>query len=137
MESASHPIKWTPTLEVGVTEIDAQHRALVDHFNVILADVAAARLETLGGLLAALGDKTAAHFRFEEACFSALDASAREEHGAEHRRLLDEFGNLVDDWEADRLETRELVHFVAKWLMRHIASVDIPTFKALTAGAGA
>lgn len=135
MESDSHPIQWIPTLSVGVAEIDAQHRALVDHFNAILADVDAGRLDVLGGRLAALGHKTATHFQFEESCFDRLDEASRKAHGAEHRRLLEEFGNLVADWESERLTTRELVHFIARWLMRHIAAVDIPTFRSLIAAA--
>lgn len=127
-------LAWRPALEVGVKEIDSQHQELFALFNSTLE---AARADEPGQMaihLETLGNRTAAHFAFEQEQFAGLDPALREEHIEEHRKLLDEFGEQVDDWRDKKISTREIVRFVSIWLVRHIAALDISTFKQIAKG---
>lgn len=124
-------LTWKPALEVGVQEVDNQHRELFALFNSILEAARVGEPGQMATHLENMGNRTAAHFAFEQERFAGIDAALRAEHIEEHRKLLDEYGEQVDDWRDNLISTREIVRFISIWLVRHIAALDIPTFKQL------
>lgn len=119
-------IQWTPALELGIASIDANHRAMVDTLNAILATRQANDKAKLAALLEQLGNETVADFQTEEALMLQLSVENLATHKEEHRQLLDEFANQVDDWRENRISAELLCRFMHHWLIRHIAALDIP-----------
>ena len=119
-------IQWTPALELGIASIDANHRAMIDTLNAILATRQTDDKARLAALLEQLGNETAADFQTEEALMLQLSVENLATHKEEHRQLLDEFANQVDDWRQNRISAELLCRFMHHWLIRHIAALDIP-----------
>ena len=119
-------IEWTPAFELGIAAIDANHRAMIDTLNAILAARQSTDKAKLAALLEQLGNETAADFQTEEALMLQLSVENLASHKEEHRQLLDEFANQVDDWRENRISAELLCRFMHHWLIRHIAALDIP-----------
>jgi hemerythrin len=130
---SSMRLSWTKDLSVGIAEIDAQHRDLLDCFNETLAAAQTGPKDVVARLLESLGDMASAHFAFEN---NLLDPAVPQEaaHRNEHVKLLDEYGKLIQDWAAGDIHVREVLRFVAIWLVRHIAAMDVPSFRRETSG---
>jgi hemerythrin len=130
------PIVWSPAIEVGVEAIDDGHRGLIELYNL---DREASQLKDrawTGVLLERLGNATAAHFAVEESLMSGIDYQHAATHQEEHRKLLEEFADQVDDWR-DRHNSAELLcRFLYAWLLRHIVAMDIQLGRALQAAPG-
>lgn len=125
-------ILWTPELAVGNEAIDDGHRALCARLNAILAARKSVVRERLAQLLEQLGNETAAHFRREEQLMASFKYQHAATHLDEHRKILDEFSHLVDDWRDRHISTELLCRFLYRWLLRHIAGSDIPLCEAMS-----
>lgn len=115
----------------GITTIDEDYPALIGLLNEIVEVDQATDRHHLGTLLERLGDSIASHFTKEEALMNGAANEPNEAHREEHVKLLDEFAQLVDDWESDRISAELLCRFMHRWLLRHIATADMPLGKAL------
>ncbi len=119
-------IAWSQKLALGVDVIDADHRALTELYNRIASPEVINRRDLLPPLLGELGKATAAHFAREEALMADHHYAGIAEHRAQHARLLDEFGEQIDDWYAHRVSSATMVRFLYTWLLRHIVTYDVP-----------
>ena len=118
------PIRWTANMEIGCRSIDTDHRSIITLLNAIIDANQAADRPRLGELLAQLGDETVAHFRDEEQWMSEIGYQLIDEHKAEHRRLLDEYANQVDEFHKDNISAEFLGRFIYRWFVRHIEGFD-------------
>lgn len=125
------PILWTAKIAVGNEEIDEGHRAMFALFDAILSARKTAGKARLAALLEQLGDVTDAHFQSEEQLMSQFNYAHATAHKEEHRKALDEFAHQVDDWRDDRISAELLCRFMHRWLLRHIATLDIPLGEAI------
>ncbi len=117
-------LKWTPDLSVGISEIDRQHRRIVDYIN---------RLDEIGrhgersqilGVIEELTEYTHSHFQFEE---DLLEQSGYELVNG-HRRIHQMFIKRVEGF---RMKFRggediamELQEMLVNWLRTHIRNED-------------
>jgi hemerythrin-like metal-binding protein len=124
-------IRWSPELALGIDVIDVNHRAMIDSLNAILVARHADDASELAALLQQFGVQTATDFQVEEDLMSRLALADADRHKDEHRKLLDEFVNQVDDWREDRISAELLCRFMYRWLLRHIASLDVPLGQAI------
>lgn len=124
-------IVWSSKLAVGNEAIDEGHRSLFVALNAILVARKSADPESLATLLEDLGNATAAHFACEEKLMVNLDDKTVTQHLEEHKKLLDEFGNLVDDWRDKQISSDLLCRFLYRWLLGHIAGSDFPLGEAI------
>jgi hemerythrin len=120
---------WETQFELGIPEVDAQHRHLVD----LLSELSA-RLETEGdagaGVHALLRQKVVDysiwHFRYEERLMA--EASLDERHVGRHRREHAEFERqaapMVASDPADEAAQRRVLQFLVHWLTYHILGAD-------------
>ncbi|MBN2452474.1 MAG: hemerythrin family protein [Lentisphaeria bacterium] len=121
-------IEWGDWLAIGVPEIDAQHRALVDRLNDVDRAVAEHHPETeVTKTLDFLADYAKHHFTTEE------EFMAREQYPgiAGQRAAHREFLALLEDLERDFREegsTRPLAEaletLLVTWLTNHIQGMD-------------
>jgi len=119
--------EWTPLFETGLTEVDAQHRHLVDMLNSLSDQLDGTDHEHVDDLLTALAQYTVYHFSYEEALMAevGLDARHIEQHCAVHARFVDQ----VQSWMATRqavgqLSPEQLVDYLSNWLIFHILGED-------------
>ncbi len=128
-------IEWRDELQVGIPEVDDDHRALVDLINRLYAQLktgqsAATIVDFLGELYASV----ARHFASEEEIMKSHEHPYYEEHAAEHKQLLDDICNMIDDYQdgvlnddqqmADRLDDWFCIHFKTQDVRLHDLSMQ-------------
>jgi len=123
---------WNEALSVGVPEIDADHRRIIDLVNKLH--------EGLTGLdpgavvsdsLAALVDYTEYHFSREERAMEHCTYPARQEHMVSHRRFEEDLRCFQDDYnrafpegEGAKEVGERLLAYLKAWLVGHIIHAD-------------
>jgi hemerythrin-like metal-binding protein len=119
-------ITWNEELELGVAEIDEQHRMLVDLINELIDRIE--KGEHKQGVLDAIqGMKAYAEFHFaeEEALMRRAGYSSLDEHVSEHQTFVRRAagfnpGGLLNE----REEAEETLDFLNDWFVAHIQDSD-------------
>lgn len=117
---------WTPELSVGLDEIDAQHRVLVDIINrIYLALINRWNREQVAQVLDELVQYTQVHFAVEESLFRITNYPDYESHKALHERLRDQVASIQRRFERGDIELDlKLMTFLRNWLTDHIHGED-------------
>lgn len=117
-------VEWGPPLEVGVDEIDRDHRVLVDLLNRMHDACAAEDEEEAFGVLEELSAYTEWHFAREESLMAIHGYEFSERHRDEHEELTRKVHDYINRALAGALRPRELAAFMTDWLMQHIVGAD-------------
>lgn len=119
-------IKWSSTLEVGIPEIDEQHKKLVAIVNALHdAMLKGHAREIMGKALDEVVDYTVYHFATEERLFG----EKKYPRAAAHKQLHDELTATAKKLRADvasgkSIISHEVMRFLRDWLQDHIMSED-------------
>lgn len=121
-------LTWSPSLAIGVPEIDDQHRTLFERAGRFAAAVHGhernARLEELFDFLA---EYALEHFASEERLMRSVDYPGLEQHQAEHGAFKQRLGSLVPQWDSEGESTAmllALLGFLDSWLTEHVRGSD-------------
>lgn len=117
------PLVWTETYSVGVQELDAAHRRLIELVNGLLTTGDGGNLEKA---VADLLSQTLAHFAFEEAYFNSRNSPVTSRHQAEHIRLFAELQAICQRLlkEDGRRLDEATAAFLRHWMFSHIMAHD-------------
>lgn len=121
-------IEWNHKYELGVPQIDNQHKELFEAINNILESVekGGGRAE-VAGLLKFLEDYVIKHFSLEEALMKKHSYPNYDNHKTQHAVFMANFFSLKKFYEARGASTSfiELVEkWVTSWLKDHILNID-------------
>lgn len=116
---------WNASLELGIPEIDKDHRHLVDLVRklTVLAQGDADRDE-IWSVLVDLEEYTHQHFAREESLMQEIDHEFYDQHKAEHDRMKHDVRNTIDDFLAGKVGISDILNFVQRWLIVHISGSD-------------
>jgi len=119
-------IQWNDTLCLNISEIDQQHRKLVDMINELNDAMRAAKgKELLGKILSGLVAYAGSHFKTEERIFERLGYPETEKHKAEHAAFVKKVSDFKQGFEAGRLGVSlQVMTFLSDWLQHHIKGSD-------------
>jgi len=119
-------IEWSSALSVGIEEIDAQHKVLVDLLNQVHEAIQQRKgAEATKDIVEQLGEYTRIHFAVEESLMRILHYPGYERHKEEHDRLIEQLnGFRTKLQEGTGSISFELAHFLKVWLTRHIMEGD-------------
>lgn len=119
-------LTWSNAHSVGVKEIDAQHRALLDLASALhAATVAGAANAELSRLLGELIRQTAVHFATEERLFDESRYPEAQAHRREHEELVAQVNGLKQRVDAGGLALNaEVAEYLGAWLQEHILGAD-------------
>ncbi|MFZ5776290.1 MAG: bacteriohemerythrin [Thermodesulfobacteriota bacterium] len=126
---------WKNEYEVGIEEIDRQHRELV----AILDDLYTAMLNARGveqveSTLERLTQYTKNHFATEERLFKKHAYPEEREHAAEHAAMLARVAKFRREHQHGKAVGVELMHYLKGWFVEHLQTTDhryVPFFRAL------
>lgn len=134
---------WTPLFETGLHDVDEQHQRLVALLNDLGEHVDSGQVAHIDEALNALAEYTVYHFRSEEEVMDRgrVATTHVERHKATHQRFVAQ----VTDWlgrraRGESLDLRQLLDFLANWLIFHILGDDQSMGRqvaAIAAGQGA
>jgi hemerythrin-like metal-binding protein len=120
-------LAWNNRLNIGIDEVDDDHRKLVSLFNILNHSVTGENASVyLTAVVEELINFTAWHFSHEERLMLKYGYEEYAKHKAEHRKLIKSArelqlkilraGNLVEDEDIDFLE---------HWLTEHTLTADV------------
>ncbi len=118
--------EWKDKYALGIHEIDAQHRALVDLINRLFAAMqSGAGKDVLDETLAGLADYSRRHFLTEELLMGNYDYPDLEAHKREHRAFSEEIASFRDAFQSGNTGISiQLISYLRDWLDDHICRTD-------------
>lgn len=118
-------MEWSSQLDIGVDEMNHQHQVLLDLMNDLHNkwERKESRL-VLGEALTKLKLATVEHFREEEEFQEKIGWSKLDTHKMIHKRLLDKFGSLEEEFKKTGELGEPFFHFLRFWLSSHIQGID-------------
>jgi hemerythrin len=118
-------VEWKIEYEIGISEIDSQHKRLVEILNSLVETKDESKIKNI---LCDLIEYTIYHFTCEEDLMWHMQfpLNNEQEHGdhiAEHDKFRLELRRFLKAKPSDIL-VRALHNFLSKWLVEHILSRD-------------
>ncbi len=125
-ESRTVLIPWTNDLSINISDIDEQHRGLIDIINSLHdAMLHGKGKSAVGGLIDKLAQYTAKHFKYEEEQLVACGYPELSTHRKTHADLVDTVKGLHQKIKGGgKLVELEMKKFLQNWLTDHIQKSD-------------
>ena len=121
-------MKFTQDMEVGVKQIDEQHKELVDRINAIVAlGLKSVSKEETDKTIMLLGDYIIKHFSDEEALMLKAGYPQLKAHKELHKQYIESFKTLRAEYRANGPSaafTLQLNKAIIEWIVKHIGSAD-------------
>jgi hemerythrin len=120
-------IAWTPSLAVGIEEIDAQHKELFRAADAFLTGLEAAGRDEVASLLAYLRSYTVSHFGEEESWMRDFSYPEYPGHRAQHDRFVRDLEALAAEHGREGgpgLEPMRVATWLGRWLIDHVSASD-------------
>ncbi len=132
-------IAWTPSLAVGIEEIDEQHRELFRRADLFLSGLETTTRQEVGVLLSYLRFYVITHFGAEEGWMREVEYPGYPEHKRLHDRFVRDLLQLSTENEkrgGPGLQPVRVARWLDAWLTEHIGRVDKAMATWLLARAG-
>lgn len=119
-------ITWTDQYSVHISEIDAQHKRLIECINKLHdAMMNGHSVEIMVELIDDLRDYTDEHFAKEEAFMRQYGYPGYTEHHSEHRFFCNTVEDLHNRYRSGEVFLYlETMQFLSDWLSKHILGTD-------------
>ena len=119
-------ITWNDSLSVKVTEIDVQHKKLIDMINTLYDAMKIGKgKNVMGDTLNNLITYTATHFNTEEKYFDFYNYPDKESHILEHKKFTETVTKFKKDFDSGNATiSLEVMNFLKDWLTKHINGAD-------------
>jgi len=140
-------LNWDASMELGHSQVDAEHRALLVHLNRLVDVVFGVNQENeafrhCGGRQAcveaaveALRLATVEHFRSEESLMAAAAFPGLGAHADQHEELLDQLAKFAEHLHANQAESLpHAVRFFREWFEFHIDTFDRAVVRWINTG---
>lgn len=119
-------IQWSDALSVGIPQLDAQHKRLIDLVNSLHEAMArGAANQIVGEVLSDLISYTVTHFQTEEKSLRDTAYPAYAQHKAEHERLVKQVNDLKKRFDGGQASLSvQIQGLLRDWLVNHIRGTD-------------
>lgn len=126
-------IEWKSIWETGITEIDDQHKHLVEIINHLLTAMEEHKeSEEFAKIMADLIEYTQTHFKSEEEYFEKHNYCGINEHKAQHKVLVKQIIHILNDVKHGKTNVpQELLGILKNWLIKHVQNYDIVAVKEI------
>jgi hemerythrin-like metal-binding protein len=134
MATATVLFPWKDAYNVGLGQVDAQHKQLVKLINDLHGAMQTGKAkEAIGSILDELIRYTERHFADEEAMLRARGYTKLAAHHAIHLDLTRQVMDLRDKFKTSKLTiSLEVMQFLKTWLSSHILTHDLAYAKELS-----
>jgi len=129
-------ITWQESYALGISEIDDQHKKIVELINRLFQMFSEHQIpdEGLGAVLQELTDYANYHFSTEEKYFSLFNYPQAAGHIAMHNKYRTKIEEFKTQFKTDKTESIffNLTNFLQDWWIWHINNLDreyVPLFR--------
>ena len=122
------PIEWTSSLQVGVEEIDEQHRELFRRAARLVNALKVGDRTEVEPLMRYLSDYVVSHFECEERWMAETEYPGLETHRDTHRRFRDDLREMMREYQRKgptALVALTVSNWLGDWLRTHIGGPDV------------
>jgi hemerythrin-like metal-binding protein len=117
---------WNDSYDVGIEEINRQHKVLINIINEIHnLHMNKRSPQLLRRVLEGLVDYTLHHFSYEEYLLEKNEYPDFEEHKLKHKKLIAQVTDFVNRIDRGEDVAIELLEFLTAWLGKHIKGTDM------------
>lgn len=119
-------ITWSDNLSVNVSEMDRQHRKLIDMINELFDAMSSGKgRDVIGKVLDGLTEYTKTHFASEERMMQLHNYPELSTQQSEHAKLTQQVIDLQAKFKGGSFTiTLETMSFLKDWLQNHILQND-------------
>ncbi len=119
-------MKWSDDLSVQVSEIDGQHKNLIDLINTLHdAMLAKQGKQALSGIIDELAAYSVYHFKTEEKYMQNFKFTGYPAHKKEHEGFITKVDKFQNDFDEGKLGLSiEVMTFLRDWVVKHIKETD-------------
>jgi len=119
-------MEWNQTLEVGIGQIDGDHRTLVGALNRLHEALDRGDVkEEVEKVLIFLRNYTVTHFEREESLMVEHHYPGLAGHFAAHAALVMQVSDFLSDFRTGKaVLTDDMLSFLESWLLDHILGLD-------------
>ena len=118
-------IAWTPSLSVGVDEIDEQHKEWFRHADAFLNGLDNRTRQEIEDLFSFLRRYSVMHFAVEESWMREFKYPQFHAHKVQHDRFLRELEKLSAEHKAHGLEPMRVGSWLGRWMSDHVSMTDV------------
>ncbi len=114
-------VEWRPHYEIGLEEVDKQHKHIVETLNEIIREKNENCVnELLGKILKELVYYTHYHFNSEEKYMMKYNYPGKNEHKAQHKMLIKQLVKILEELKSGQKQVGDK-HFgiLQHWLIKH------------------
>lgn len=123
-------LKWKSEFELGLTDIDDQHKRLIEIANeaykVLKDEFIEDKYDKIVSIIHELEDYTVYHFKKEEEYMKSIMYDDYFSHKIEHRKFIEKLQSLdlekIDEDQDGYI--LDLLNFISDWLIDHILKRD-------------
>lgn len=135
VQDGTPSLRWGDNWLTGNTEIDADHKLLVQYVNELSTAMMQSKgRDVLGGILNKLAHYTTDHFAREERIWQDGGLPSLAGHKKVHADLLAKVGQFAEDFHnGKKTISMEMLAFLREWLMDHVFKTDKQAVLALAA----
>jgi hemerythrin len=119
-------LNWNEGYSVNISQIDSQHKKLVDIINDLHDSMKAGKSkEILDKILNELIDYTSNHFKTEEKLFDKYGYPDKITHKRQHSELVEQVLKFKSSFESGKsVLSIDLMNFLKDWLVQHMTGSD-------------
>lgn len=119
-------MSWKEDYNVGVADIDQQHKKLIDLINQLDSGMCKGQgKQVLGKILGDLINYCSSHFATEEKLFKQHEYPDADEHKAKHQKMTEKVLSLQKEFQLGKVTiSHDVMDFLKKWLDKHILGTD-------------
>lgn len=120
-------IEWRKEFETGISDVDHEHRELVDLLNNLHQELGNdAPADTIAEFLGEVFARISAHFALEESIMRKHAYDQYEDHKSDHEKLLDDIRDIMDDFDTGKYMAYDeaLANAVRDWFVDHFKTRD-------------
>lgn len=126
-DECSITVEWSEEFEIGVPDVDAEHKEIVERFNGFCCLIKEKDNSKYQGMLDFMYDYVNIHFQHEEKLQLEVGYSNYEEHKKIHDDFKIKVMETVDKYRGKEITDDEIISislFIKDWLLEHILVED-------------
>lgn len=118
-------MRWNESFSVGVDEIDAQHRKLVEMLGNLLEEMKSGRGKAvMAKTIEEMLDYAKEHFATEDKYMKLYKYPESNSHRREHEKFVETARSFYESYLNGSLTAIDLMNFLKNWLVEHILGSD-------------
>lgn len=124
-------LSWKDSYNTGITEIDSQHKQILDYINQLDEARKFKSKREIGDVIEGVCDYTMSHFAFEEALMEQANYPYAGPHKNVHETLIKRVATFKNRFDTGEDITSEFHSLLRRWLINHIQRDDAAYVKAV------